>query len=94
MHEEKIWLENDEVMTEASLVGLDSGSDGNKSAYNVGDSSLIFGLWRSPGEGNGQPTPVFLPGKSHGLRSLAGYSPWGRKESDTTEQTNTFTFLS
>ena len=31
------------------------------------------------------PTPVFLPGESHGQRSLAGYSPWGRKESDTTE---------
>ena len=35
-----------------------------------------------------QPTPVFLPGESHGQRSLAGYSPWGRKESDTTEQLN------
>ena len=33
-----------------------------------------------------QPTPVFLPGKSHGQRSLAGYSLWGRKELDTTEQ--------
>ena len=33
-----------------------------------------------------QPTPVFLPGKCHGRRSLAGYSPWGRKESDMTEQ--------
>ena len=33
-----------------------------------------------------QPTPVFLPGKSHGLRRLVGYSPWGRKESDTTGQ--------
>ena len=32
-----------------------------------------------------QPTPVFLPGESHGQRSLAGYSPWGHKESDTTE---------
>ena len=32
------------------------------------------------------PTPVLLPGKSHGQRSLVGYSPWGRKESDTTEQ--------
>ena len=31
-----------------------------------------------------QPTPVVLPGKSHGQRSLAGYSPWGHKESDTT----------
>ena len=34
-----------------------------------------------------QPTPVLLPGKSHGQRSLAGYSPWGCKESDTTEHT-------
>ena len=32
-----------------------------------------------------QPTPVFLPGKSHGQRSLAGYSSWGHKESDMTE---------
>ena len=31
------------------------------------------------------PTPVFLPGESHGLRSLAGCSPWGCKESDMTE---------
>ena len=38
--------------------------------------------------GRGEPwraTPVFLPGKSHGQRSLAGYSPWGRKELDMTE---------
>ena len=34
-----------------------------------------------------QPTPVFLPGESHGQRSLAGYSPWGHKESGTTEAT-------
>ena len=33
-----------------------------------------------------QPTPVLLPGKSHGQRSLVGCSPWGRKESDTTER--------
>ena len=38
-----------------------------------------------PGRSAWQPTPVFLPGESHGQRSLAGYSPWGRKESDTTE---------
>ena len=34
-----------------------------------------------------QPTPVFLPGASHGQRRLVGYSPWGRKESDMTETT-------
>ena len=36
-----------------------------------------------------QPTPVLLPGKSHGRRSLVGYSPRGRKESETTEQLST-----
>ena len=36
-----------------------------------------------------QPTPVFLPGKSHGQRILAGYSPWGRKEPDTAERLTT-----
>ena len=35
-----------------------------------------------------QPTPVFLPGESHGQGSLASYSPWGCKESDTTEPLN------
>ena len=39
-----------------------------------------------------QSTPALLPGKSHGWRSLIGYSPWGHKESDTTEQLH-FTFL-
>ena len=38
-----------------------------------------------PLERKWQPTPVFLPGKSHGQRSLAGYSLWGLKELDTTE---------
>ena len=33
-----------------------------------------------------QPTPVLLPGESHGRRSLVGYSPWGRKELDMTER--------
>ena len=40
-----------------------------------------------------QPTPVFLPGESHGERSLMGYSPWGCQEADMTEQlTLSFTF--
>ena len=38
-----------------------------------------------------QPIPVLLPGESHGRRSLIGYSPWGLKESDTTERLHTFT---
>ena len=56
------------------------GSDGKVSAYKAGDFGSIPGLGRSPGEGN-----VFLPGKSHGQRSLVGYSPWDCKESDMTE---------
>ena len=36
------------------------------------------------------PTPVSLPGESHGQRSLEGYSPWGHKESDMTEHARTY----
>ena len=36
-----------------------------------------------------QPTPLFLPGESHGQRSTVGYSPWGRKDSDTIEWLST-----
>ena len=36
-----------------------------------------------------QPAPVFLPGKSHGQRSLVGYSPWGQRESDMIERPST-----
>ena len=36
-----------------------------------------------------KPTPVFLPGESHGQKSLVGYSPWSHKESDMTEHTHT-----
>ena len=47
---------------------------------------MIPGLGRCPEEGNGYPVQYsFLPGEFHGQRSLAGYSPWGRKELDMTE---------
>ena len=41
--------------------------------------------WEDPWRRERLPTPVFQPGESHGQRSLTGYSPWGRKELDTTE---------
>ena len=41
--------------------------------------------WEDPWRSGRQPTPVILPGESHGQRSLAGCSPWGHKESDTME---------
>ena len=50
------------------------GSDSKVSAYNMGDPGSIS--WRR----KWQPTPVFLPGKPHGRRSLVGYSAWGHRE--------------
>ena len=68
-------------------MGFPGGSDGKESACNAGNLGLIPGSGKSPGEGNGWlPTPIFLPEKFHRHKSLAGYSPRGRKESDTTEQ--------
>ena len=60
--------------------GFLGGSDGKQSACYAGDLGSIPGLGRSPGEGKGLPTPVFLSGEFHGQRSLAGYSPRGCKE--------------
>ena len=42
-------------------------------------------VWKIPWRRKWQPTQFLLPGESHGQRSLMGYSPWGRKESHTTE---------
>ena len=65
-------------------MGFSCGPDGKESAGIAGDLGLILGSGRSLEKG-WQPTPVFLPGEFHGQRSMAGYSPWGRKVSDTTE---------
>ena len=50
-----------------------------------GDMDLIPGSGRSPGGGQGNPLQSSCLENPHGQRSLAGYSPWGHKESDTTE---------
>ena len=61
-----------------------------KSACHAGELGSIPGLERYPGEGNGTPVgkthSSILAWRIHGQRSLAGYSPWGRKELDMTEQ--------
>ena len=51
------------------------------------DAGSIPGSGRSPGGGNGNPLQYSCLGEFHGQRSLAGYSPWGHKESDMTEET-------
>ena len=59
-------------------MGFPGGSVGKESACNAGDVGSNSGSGRAPGEMHGHSfcsTPVFLPGESHGLRSLAGYSP-------------------
>ena len=55
----------------------------------MGDLGSIHELGRFPWRREGLPTPVFLPGESHGQRSLAGYRLCSCKESDTTEQLST-----
>ena len=55
------------------------------SACSAGDQGSVSALGRFPWRRKCQPPPVFLPGESHGQRSLVGYSPWGHKELDTTE---------
>ena len=59
---------------------------GKESTCKAGDPGSIPGWGRPPGGGHDNPTPVFLLGEPHGERSLVGYSPWGRKESDMTER--------
>ena len=75
--------------------GLIDGSGGKESICNAGDARHIGSLpmsGRSLQRRKWKLTPVFLPGKSHGQRSLAGYSPWSHKESDTTEHACTVYF--
>ena len=64
------------------------------SPANAGDMRLGFDPWvgKIPWRRHWPPTPVFLPGRSHGQRSLAGYSPQGHKELDMTGHASTNIF--
>ena len=72
------------------ILGFPSGASGKESACSAGDardSGSIPGSGRFSWRRKWQLTPVFLPEKFHGQRSLVGYSPWGHKESDMPEHT-------
>ena len=71
-----------------TYLGLPWDSDGKASACSAGDPGSIPGSGRSPGEGNGNPLQYSCLKNSMDcrLRSLAGDSPWSRKESDSTER--------
>ena len=71
--------------------GFPGGSDSKASACNAGDLGSIPRVGKIPWRRKWQSTPVLLPGKFHGQRSLVGYSPWDCKELDMTEQLN-FTY--
>ena len=71
------------------FLGFPGGSNGKESACSVGDLGSIPGLGRSPGRGNGTSLQDSCLENPHGQRRLAGYSPWSRKELDTTEKLNT-----
>ena len=75
-------------MWKITLEGFPGGSGVKNLPVNVGDAGSIPGSGRSPGEGNGNGLQYSCLGKSHGQRSLVGYSPWGCKESDMTERLN------
>ena len=77
---------NSKIITLSMRKGFPCGSAGKESACNAGDLGLIPGLGKIPWRRAWQPTPVLLPGVSHGQRSLAGYSPWGHKELGMTER--------
>ena len=77
-------LENDGLPTPVFL-GFPGGSDGKESICNARDLGSIPGLGRSPGRGHDNPLQYSCLENPHGQRSLVGYSPWGRKESDTIE---------
>ena len=65
---------------------IPGGSDGKASAYIAGGLGSIPGSGRSPGEGNGNPLQYSCLKNPINGGALVGYSPWGRKESDTTER--------
>ena len=75
------------------FLGFPGGSAGKESACSEGDLGSIPGLGRSPGRGRGNPLQYSCLENPHRQRSLAGYSPWGCKQSDMTEQLSTSLFL-
>ena len=71
--------------THICIWGFPDGSAGKESACIARDLGLIPGLGRSPGGRHGHPLQYSCLENPHGQRNPAGYSPWGPKESDTTE---------
>ena len=83
----RFWVDMHFTQSTVVILGFPGGSDGKESACNAGDSGLTPRSGRSPGERNGYP---FLPGESHGQKSLVSPSPLSCKESDVSERQSEF----
>ena len=86
-----VWLREYFLKEKKTKLGFPGGSVVKNlpaSAEDTRDRVSIPGFGKIPWRRKWQPTPVFLPRKFYGQRGRAGYSPWGRKESDMTEHTH------
>ena len=90
MHVFSVIISSNNFLSIQYMWGFPGGTSDTESACRYRrHKRLRFDSWvgKIPWRRKWQPMPVFLPGESHGQRSLAGYSPWGHKESDMTEAT-------
>ena len=74
---------NNDLIGTTYTKGLPRWLSGKESARHCRRHGFNPRVRKIPWRRKWQPTPVFLPGEFHGQRSLAGYSPWGCKELDT-----------
>ena len=75
-----------QTLTTCAQQSFPGGSEGKESACNTKDLGSLPGLGGPSGGGQGNPLQYSCLENPHGQRNLVGYSPWGDKESDTTEQ--------
>ena len=83
---QKILLMWKDTCSPMFIEGFPGGSDGKESSCNARDLGSIPGLGRSPGGGHGNPLQYSSLENPHGQRILEGYTPWGHKELDTSQQ--------
>ena len=84
----KSWTQLGDWPTTNKVLGLPRWLSGKESTCRCQRGGLSPWVQKTPWRRKWQPIPVFLPGESHGQRSLVGYSPRGHKEWDTTEWLN------
>ena len=79
-------IQQDDSLIHIKLYGASLVAQTVKNLPAMQETWVLSLGWEDPLRREWQPTPVFLPGESHGQRVLVGYSPWGRKQSDMAER--------